>query len=149
MMDSHCISNSALSWAIFWMMMETEISLLRMVAGFLTPTAGEIFIGDKEVSRIPPNKRNVGMMFQSYALFPHMTVFENVAYGLKLKHMGQQEIKERVKSILQLMQIEGYAKRGLRVLCFASYHSNAVISMRFSLGFFSLFPDHENCLNEV
>ena len=88
-----------------------KTSLLRMVAGFLTPTAGEIFIGDKEVSRIPPNKRNVGMMFQSYALFPHMTVFENVAYGLKLKHMSQQEIKERVKSILQLMQIEEYANR--------------------------------------
>lgn len=88
-----------------------KTSLLRMVAGFLTPTAGEIYIGDKEVSRIPPNKRNVGMMFQSYALFPHMTVFENVAYGLKLKHMSQQEIKERVKSMLHLMQIEEYANR--------------------------------------
>ena len=88
-----------------------KTSLLRMVAGFLTPTSGEIFIGDKEISRIPPNKRNVGMMFQSYALFPHLTVFENVAYGLKLKHMNQKEIVERVRSMLQLMQIEEYVNR--------------------------------------
>lgn len=88
-----------------------KTSLLRMVAGFLMPSSGEIYIGNREVSKIPPNKRNVGMMFQSYALFPHMTVFDNVAYGLKLKHMGKQEIKEQVKSILQLMQIEEYASR--------------------------------------
>ena len=88
-----------------------KTTLLRMVAGFLVPTAGEIYIGDKEVSQIPPNKRNVGMMFQSYALFPHMTVYENVAYGLKLKHMEKAEINEKVKSILSLMQIEQYASR--------------------------------------
>ena len=88
-----------------------KTSLLRMVAGFLMPSSGEIYIGNREVSKIPPNKRNVGMMFQSYALFPHLTVYDNVAYGLKLKHMGRQEIQERVKSILQLMQIENYASR--------------------------------------
>ena len=88
-----------------------KTTLLRMVAGFLMPSSGEIYIGSREVTRIPPNKRNVGMMFQSYALFPHLTVYDNVAYGLKLKHMGKAEIKERVKSILQLMQIEDYASR--------------------------------------
>ncbi len=88
-----------------------KTSLLRMVAGFLTPSSGEIYIGNREVSKIPPNKRNVGMMFQSYALFPHLSVYENVAYGLKLKHMSKQEISERVKAILQLMQIENYASR--------------------------------------
>ena len=88
-----------------------KTTLLRMIAGFLMPSSGEIFIGSREVSRIPPNKRNVGMMFQSYALFPHMTVYDNVAYGLKLKHMGKPEIRERVKNILQLMQIENYASR--------------------------------------
>ena len=88
-----------------------KTSLLRMVAGFLMPSSGEIYIGNREVSKIPPNKRNVGMMFQSYALFPHLTVYDNVAYGLKLKHMGKQEIRERVKNILQLMQIEDYASR--------------------------------------
>ena len=69
-----------------------KTTLLRMVAGFLMPSSGEIYIGSREVSRIPPNKRNVGMMFQSYALFPHLSVYENVAYGLKLKHMSKQEI---------------------------------------------------------
>jgi iron(III) transport system ATP-binding protein len=88
-----------------------KTSLLRMVAGFLTPSSGEIYIGNREVSKIPPNKRNVGMMFQSYALFPHLSVYENVAYGLKLKHMSKQEISKRVKDILQLMQIENYANR--------------------------------------
>ena len=86
-------------------------SLLRMVAGFLMPSSGEIYIGNREVSKIPPNKRNVGMMFQSYALFPHLSVYDNVAYGLKLKHMGKQEIQDRVRAILQLMQIEDYASR--------------------------------------
>ena len=88
-----------------------KTTLLRMVAGFLVPTSGEIYIGSKEVSRIPPNKRNVGMMFQSYALFPHMTVYENVAYGLKLKKLSKEEINEKVRSILSLMQIEQYASR--------------------------------------
>ena len=88
-----------------------KTTLLRMVAGFLMPSSGEIYIGNREVSRIPPNKRNVGMMFQSYALFPHLSVYENVAYGLKLKHMSKQEISQRVRNILQLMQIEEYASR--------------------------------------
>ncbi|MBP5726911.1 MAG: ABC transporter ATP-binding protein [Clostridia bacterium] len=88
-----------------------KTTLLRMVAGFLMPSSGEIYIGNREVSRIPPNKRNVGMMFQSYALFPHLSVYENVAYGLKLKHMNKHEISERVRNILQLMQIEEYASR--------------------------------------
>ena len=88
-----------------------KTSLLRMVAGFLMPSSGEIYIGNREVSKIPPNKRNVGMMFQSYALFPHLSVYDNVAYGLKLKHMGKQEIQDRVRAILQLMQIEDYASR--------------------------------------
>ena len=88
-----------------------KTSLLRMVAGFLVPTAGEIYIGDREVTRIPPNNRNVGMMFQSYALFPHMTVYDNVAYGLKLKHMSRSEINGKVKDILSLMQIDEYASR--------------------------------------
>ena len=88
-----------------------KTTLLRMVAGFLMPSSGEIRIGDREVSRIPPNKRNVGMMFQSYALFPHMTVYDNVAYGLKLKHMPKPEIRDRVRAMLQLMQIEDYASR--------------------------------------
>ena len=88
-----------------------KTSLLRMVAGFLMPSSGEIYIGNREVSKVPPNKRNVGMMFQSYALFPHLTVYDNVAYGLKLKRLGKQEIREKVRNILQLMQIEEYAEK--------------------------------------
>ena len=61
-----------------------KTTLLRMLAGFIEPTAGNILFGDKDVTHMPPNKRNTGMVFQSYALWPHMTVIENVAYGLKI-----------------------------------------------------------------
>lgn len=88
-----------------------KTSLLRMVAGFLIPTSGSIVIGGEEVSQVPPNKRNVGMMFQSYALFPHMTVFDNVAYGLKLKHESKDVIVKKVNDILELMQISEYKNR--------------------------------------
>ena len=62
-----------------------KTTLLRMLAGFIDPTAGNILFGDKEVTHTPPNKRNTGMVFQSYALWPHMTVIENVSYGLKIR----------------------------------------------------------------
>jgi iron(III) transport system ATP-binding protein len=88
-----------------------KTTILRMLAGFETPTEGNIFIGDKEISRTPPNKRNVGMMFQSYALFPHLSVFENVAYGLRIKKVPSSEIQERVANVLDLMQIRDYGKR--------------------------------------
>ena len=88
-----------------------KTTILRMIAGFEIPTSGSIRIDGREISQLPPHKRNVGMMFQSYALFPHLSVYENVAYGLKLKHMSKQEISQRVRNILQLMQIEEYASR--------------------------------------
>ena len=88
-----------------------KTTILRMVSGFEIPTSGQVLIGGKDVSTLPPNKRNVGMMFQSYALFPHLNVFENVAYGLRIKRRPEKEIKERVKQVLELMQIESFEQR--------------------------------------
>lgn len=88
-----------------------KTTMLRMVAGFEVPTSGSIILGEKDITSLPPNKRNIGMMFQSYALFPHLDVYENIAYGLKIKKVPADEIKKRVKEIMELMQIAEYANR--------------------------------------
>lgn len=88
-----------------------KTTILRMLSGFTVPTEGKIYFGDEEVSNVPSNKRNVGMMFQSYALFPHLSVYDNVAYGLRVQKIPQPELKKRMDSVLSLMQIEAFADR--------------------------------------
>ena len=88
-----------------------KTTTLRMVAGFVLPTEGKIYIGNEDVTMLPPNKRNTATMFQSYGLFPHMTVFDNVAYGLRLRKVDEKEIKERVEEMLKLLGLEGYGDR--------------------------------------
>jgi putrescine transport system ATP-binding protein len=88
-----------------------KTTLLRMLAGFEQPTDGRIFIDGVDLGTIPPYKRPVNMMFQSYALFPHMTVEQNIAFGLKQDKVPKEEIAERVKEILRLVQMERFAKR--------------------------------------
>lgn len=88
-----------------------KTTLLRMLAGFLEPTAGEIRIGGKPVAGIPPYRRNVGLVFQNYALFPHMSVFENVAFGLRRRGMSGTQLGARVGEVLTLVNLAGYAKR--------------------------------------
>ncbi len=80
-----------------------KTTTLRMIAGFELPTEGKILIGSEDVTMLPPNKRDTATMFQSYGLFPHMTVFENVAYGLKLRKVPKEEIKTRVDEMLTLL----------------------------------------------
>ena len=86
-------------------------TLLRMLAGFEKPTSGQIFLDGEDIANIPPYKRPVNMMFQSYALFPHMTVEANVAFGLKQEGVDKQEIHQRVFEALDLVQMAGYARR--------------------------------------
>ena len=88
-----------------------KTTTLRMIAGFEIPTSGKIFIEDKEISMIPPNQRPTTMVFQNYALFPHMTVFENIAYGLKIRKEKSQNIKEKTENIINLVGLEGLSKR--------------------------------------
>lgn len=86
-------------------------TLLRMLAGLETPSVGEIIIDGQDMSGIPPFKRPINMMFQSYALFPHMTVEQNVAFGLKQDGVPKAEIRERVMDMLKLVEMEDYVKR--------------------------------------
>jgi putative spermidine/putrescine transport system ATP-binding protein len=88
-----------------------KTTTLRMIAGFLAPTSGRVRIGDKDVTTLPPWKRNAGMVFQSYALFPHLTVAENVAFGLEMRKLPQSDIPERVAEALRLVRLEGLAER--------------------------------------
>jgi putrescine transport system ATP-binding protein len=86
-------------------------TLLRMMAGLETPTSGRILIDGEDLAKSPPFRRPVNMMFQSYALFPHMTVEGNVAYGLKQEGIAKQEIKDRVDAVLELVQMQAYKLR--------------------------------------
>ena len=88
-----------------------KTTLLRMVAGFNSIEGGTIAFNGKVINEISPNKRNIGMVFQNYAVFPHMTVRENVAFGLENRHLPKQEIKQRVDEILETVKITEYADR--------------------------------------
>ena len=88
-----------------------KTTLLRMLAGFETPTAGRIYIDGQDMSTIPPYERRVNMMFQSYALFPHMTVEKNVAFGLEQEKLGKQEIRARVNEILDIVKMSSFMAR--------------------------------------
>jgi len=88
-----------------------KTTILMMIAGFQIPTSGEIFVKGELVTPIPPHKRNIGIVFQSYALFPHMTVFENIAYPLRMRKYKETEIKTGVEGMLELVKLQGMGKR--------------------------------------
>lgn len=88
-----------------------KTTTLRMIAGFESPEEGEIYLGNQPINALPPNKRDTAMVFQSYALFPHYDVFDNVAYGLKIQRLSKGEIHERVMKILDLVELTGYEER--------------------------------------
>src|SRR3954447_7755112 len=82
-----------------------KTTLLMMLAGFEDPDAGRIVIGDREVTHVPPNKRDVAMVFQRYALFPHMTVAENIGFPLKMRGMGRSARDEQIRRVLELVKL--------------------------------------------
>ncbi len=88
-----------------------KTTTLRMIAGFEFPTAGRIVLDGEEINSLPPHKREMSMVFQSYALFPHLTVFENVAYGLNVQRLSKKTIAERVGRVLDLVHLQGYGDR--------------------------------------
>ncbi|MFV0351162.1 MAG: ABC transporter ATP-binding protein [Oscillospiraceae bacterium] len=88
-----------------------KTTTLRLIAGLEKPDEGTILLNGQDVTNLPPNKRDVNMVFQNYALFPHMNVAANIAYSLKLKKLDKQKIKEEVESALILVQLQGYEKR--------------------------------------
>ncbi|MGE0076199.1 MAG: ABC transporter ATP-binding protein [Sphaerochaetaceae bacterium] len=88
-----------------------KTTLLRMVAGFESPSSGKIFLRERNLVEVPPQKRNIGIVFQDYAIFPTMNVFNNVAYGLKIKKFDKQQIASLVAEYLELVGLTGYEKR--------------------------------------
>lgn len=88
-----------------------KTTTLRMIAGLEQPDAGRILLEGQDITNLEPNKRNVNTVFQNYALFPHMTVAENVGYGLKIRKVPREEIRRRVEEMLRLVQLDGYGKR--------------------------------------
>lgn len=88
-----------------------KTTVLRLISGFEEPTKGTIFIDGKDVSGLPPHQRHIHTVFQSYALFPHMTVFENVAFGLRCQKVPSHEIEERVADVLKMVKLEKFAER--------------------------------------
>ena len=88
-----------------------KTTILRMIAGFVQPTAGRIFFGDRDVTELSPEKRNAGMVFQNYALWPHMTVSQNVGFGLDVRRMPSAEKKTRIGESLELVRMSQYADR--------------------------------------
>lgn len=88
-----------------------KTTTLRCIAGFYFPDEGEIFFGEKPIGKVPPFKRNTGMVFQNYALWPHMTIFDNVAYGLKVRKVSKDKLQKRVKDVLELTHLQGLENR--------------------------------------
>jgi len=93
-----------------------KTTTLMAVAGFVTPTSGSIRIGDRDISRLPPEKRGLGVVFQSYALFPHYTVFENIAFPLRLRRLPEADIRAKVARALELVDLGSFAKRRIAAL---------------------------------
>ena len=89
---------------------------LRMIAGFELPSSGEILLNGEDISRLPANKRPINTVFQRYALFPHMNIFDNIAFGLKLKKLSKDEIRKKVKKVLSMVDLEGFENRKISTL---------------------------------
>lgn len=93
-----------------------KTTILRMIAGFEMPTSGEILLNGEDISQLPANKRPINTVFQRYALFPHMNIYDNIAFGLKLKKLPKEEIRKKVKRVLDIVDLEGFENRKISTL---------------------------------
>src|SRR5260370_14444436 len=84
--------------------------MLRMLAGFISPSAGVISIGGQNVTSLPPEKRDLGIVFQNYAIFPHMNVFDNIGFGLRMRKLARLEIERRVHAALEQVGLQGFER---------------------------------------
>ena len=93
-----------------------KTTTLRIIGGFIEPDEGEVFFEGKKINGVPPYRRQVNTIFQRYALFPHLNVYENVAFGLRLRHLPEKEVKETVREMLELVNLKGFEKRHISSL---------------------------------
>ena len=93
-----------------------KTTTLRMIAGFEMPTEGEILLNGQDITKIPANKRPINTVFQRYALFPHMNIYDNIAFGLKLKKLPKDEIRRKVNHVLDMVDLEGFENRRVATL---------------------------------
>jgi putative spermidine/putrescine transport system ATP-binding protein len=93
-----------------------KTTLLRAICGFVPLASGSIAVGGRDITKLPPDKRNIAMVFQSYALWPHMTVAQNIGYGLKLRGVGRAEIAERIAALLAMLRLDGLGERKVTAL---------------------------------
>ena len=97
-----------------------KTTTLRVIAGFITPKSGNVFFDGKDIADLPPYKRQVNTVFQKYALFPHLNVFENVAFGLRLKKLPEEEIRPKVLEMLETVGLKGFERRSIHQLASSS-----------------------------
>ena len=93
-----------------------KTTTLRIIGGFVDPKEGDVFFEGKRINDLPPHKRHVNTVFQRYALFPHLDVFENIAFGLRIQKVPEKQVKERVSEMLALVNLKGYEKRNVNLL---------------------------------
>ena len=93
-----------------------KTTILRMIGGFDKPTEGEILLDGSDITLLPPNERPINTVFQKYALFPHLNVYDNVAFGLKMRKVSKEETDKLVKDALELVDLEGFEKRSIATL---------------------------------
>lgn len=93
-----------------------KTTILRMIAGFEEPTEGEILLHGKDISKLPPNERQVNTVFQNYALFPHLNIYDNIAFGLRQRKVPKDQIREKVRRVLEIVDLEGFEKRSVSSL---------------------------------
>ena len=88
-----------------------KTTTLRIIGGFTTPTSGDVTFDGERINDVPPHKRQINTVFQKYALFPHLDVYENIAFGLRIAKVGEKEIEERVNEMLEVVSLKGFGKR--------------------------------------
>ena len=93
-----------------------KTTILRMIGGFELPTSGQILLGGKDISKLPPNERPINTVFQKYALFPYLNIYDNIAFGLKLKKLPKDVIDEKVRHVLDVVDLEGFERRRVHTL---------------------------------
>ena len=90
-----------------------KTTVLRTIGGFIRPDSGEVFFNGENITALPPHKREVNTIFQKYALFPHLNVYDNIAFGMRLKGKSEKEVKATVHEMLRMVNLSGYAHRGV------------------------------------